>query len=91
MLTPESQKTMVIYAEDRHWDAGFPIQEQQPGPAVTSRLTGDGDWQVEEGSIWTFEQEQSLVGSQVNTTIRMTAVKLSSGGLLLYSPVAPTQ
>ena len=55
------------------------------------RCKQDEALQVEEGFIWTFEQEQSLVGSQVNTTIRMTAVKLSSGGLLLYSPVAPTQ
>ena len=47
--------------------------------------------QVEKGQIWTFEQEQSLAGSQVTTTIRMTAVELSSGGLLLYSPIAPTR
>ncbi|KAK9834707.1 hypothetical protein WJX74_008268 [Apatococcus lobatus] len=64
---------------------GFPFPL---GPLLSRRTIR---YEVEEGCIWTFEQEQSLVGSQVNTTIRMTAVKLSSGGLLLYSPVAPTQ
>lgn len=47
--------------------------------------------QVVPGQIWTFEQEQSLVGINVATTVRMTAIKLNSGGLLLYSPIAPTR
>ena len=47
--------------------------------------------QVVPGQIWTFDQEQSLVGINVATTVRMTAVKLKSGGLLLYSPIAPTR
>ena len=39
--------------------------------------------QVVPGQIWTFEQEQSLVGINVATTVRMTAIKLKSGGMLL--------
>jgi Domain of unknown function (DUF4336) len=47
--------------------------------------------QVERGSIWMFEQPQSLGGSNVTTNVRMTAIKLKSGGLLIYAPIAPTR
>lgn len=48
--------------------------------------------QVVPGSIWIFEQEQSLALSGVSTTVRMTVVRLqSSGGLFIYSPIAPTK
>ena len=47
--------------------------------------------QVEPGTIWCFEQEQSLAGINVTTTIRMTVVKLQSGELVVYAPVAPTR
>ena len=47
--------------------------------------------QVEPGTIWCFEQEQSLAGLNVTTTIRMTVVKLQNGELLVYAPVAPTR
>ena len=46
---------------------------------------------MDPGSIWVFEQEQSLALSGVSTTIRMTVVRLKSGGLFVYSPVAPTR
>lgn len=41
--------------------------------------------------MWAFEQPQNLAGSNVHTNIRMTAMKLSSGGLLIYAPIAPTR
>lgn len=44
--------------------------------------------QVGDG-IWTFEQEQSLANIAVN--VRMTAIKLSCGGLWIHNPVAPTE
>ncbi len=47
--------------------------------------------QVEPGTIWFFEQEQSLAGLNVTTTIRMTVVKLQNGELLVYAPIAPTR
>jgi len=47
--------------------------------------------QVEPGTIWCFEQEQSLAGLNVTTTIRMTVVKLQNGELLVYAPIAPTR
>ena len=46
--------------------------------------------QVERDRLWTFEQPQNLAFTNVHTTIRMTVVRLSSGGLFVYSPVAPT-
>lgn len=47
--------------------------------------------QVEPGTIWCFEQEQSLAGLNVTTTVRMTVVKLQNGELLVYAPIAPTR
>ncbi len=47
--------------------------------------------QVEARTIWCFEQEQSLAGLNVTTTIRMTVVKLQNGELLVYAPIAPTR
>ncbi|KAF3884842.1 MULTISPECIES: DUF4336 domain-containing protein [Nostocales] len=44
--------------------------------------------EVVEGTIWTFEQVQGILYTVV--PIRMTVVKLSGGGLLIYAPVAPT-
>lgn len=43
------------------------------------------------GAIWGFEQPQSLGGSNVTTNIRMTVVKLQSGGLWVHAPIAPTR
>jgi hypothetical protein len=40
-------------------------------------------------TIWTFEQLQGIF--YVVVPIRMTVVRLQSGGLLVYAPVAPTQ
>ena len=47
--------------------------------------------QVERGSIWCFEQEQSLGGSNVSTNVRMTVIKLKSGGLFVHAPIAATR
>lgn len=45
--------------------------------------------EVVKDSVWTFDQLQGIF--YVVTPIRMTAVKLESGGLLVYAPVAPTR
>ena len=39
--------------------------------------------------VWTFEQLQGIL--YVVVPIRMTVVKLETGGLLVYAPVAPTR
>lgn len=50
-----------------------------------------GVLQIVKGVMWAFEQPQNLAGSNVHTNIRMTAVKMSDGQLLIYAPVAPTR
>lgn len=45
--------------------------------------------EVVEDSVWTFDQLQGIF--YVVVPIRMTVVKLESGGLLVYAPVAPTR
>ncbi|KAK9829002.1 hypothetical protein WJX72_003330 [[Myrmecia] bisecta] len=47
--------------------------------------------EVVPGSVWIFDQEQSVAGINVATTVRMTAVKLKGGSLLIYAPIAPTE
>ncbi|NDJ17146.1 DUF4336 domain-containing protein [Myxacorys almedinensis A] len=44
--------------------------------------------EVVRDTIWTFDQIQGIL--YVVTPIRMTAVKLDQGGLLIYAPIAPT-
>ncbi|MDB9515695.1 DUF4336 domain-containing protein [Roseofilum reptotaenium CS-1145] len=44
--------------------------------------------EVVQDTIWTFDQLQGIL--YVVVPIRMTIIKLSSGGLLVYAPVAPT-
>lgn len=41
--------------------------------------------------IWLFEQEQALGFSSVSVNIRMTVIKLKSGGLWVHAPIAPTK
>ena len=41
------------------------------------------------GQVWTFDQLQGIF--YVVVPIRMTVIKLSTGGLLVYAPVAPTK
>ncbi|GMH35152.1 hypothetical protein BSKO_03020 [Bryopsis sp. KO-2023] len=46
-------------------------------------------YEVEPDRIWTFEQPQ---GFEVTTTnVRMTVIKLESGGLWVHAPIAPTK
>lgn len=54
-------------------------------------LVVHGVAQVVPGQVWTFEQPQKLSGTDVHINVRMTAIKLRSGGLLIYAPIAPTR
>jgi len=43
------------------------------------------------GKIWRFEQKQGIgLGLNVAVNVRMTVIKMASGGLFVYAPVAPT-
>ncbi len=44
--------------------------------------------EVVKDTVWTFDQMQGIF--YVVVPIRMTVVKLNTGGLLVYAPVAPT-
>ncbi len=44
--------------------------------------------EVVKDTIWTFDQLQGILYTVV--PIRMTVVKLTAGGLLVYAPIAPT-
>lgn len=60
-------------------------------PAVPLYPYGDRRTRRQEivpGTLWTFEQLQGILYVIVPT--RMTVVRLESGGLLVYAPVAPT-
>lgn len=62
---------------------GFPFPL---GPFVARRTVID---EIVAGRVWGFEQEQTLFGIRVN--VRSVAIKLRSGDLWIYNPVAPTK
>ncbi|GAA0170481.1 hypothetical protein LIER_24729 [Lithospermum erythrorhizon] len=64
---------------------GFPFPL---GPFLNRRTIRT---QIVKDSIWSFEQEQALGFSSVSTNIRMTVIKLKSGGLWVHAPIAPTK
>lgn len=41
--------------------------------------------------MWVFEQTQALEFFNVYTPVRMTVIRLASGGLWVHAPVAPTE
>ncbi len=67
---------------DQYWPFWFtlPIYPFSHRRTIRRELVPD--------TIWSFEQLQGLL--YVVTPIRMTIVRLDAGGLLVYSPVAPT-
>ncbi|KAI7741413.1 hypothetical protein M8C21_000873 [Ambrosia artemisiifolia] len=64
---------------------GFPFPL---GPFLNRRTTRT---EAVKDCIWLFEQEQALGFSSVSTNIRMTVIKLKSGGLWVHAPIAPTK
>ncbi|MCL7025587.1 hypothetical protein MKW94_010731 [Papaver nudicaule] len=64
---------------------GFPFPL---GPFFNRQTTRT---EVVKDCMWLFEQEQALGFSSVSTNIRMTVIKLKSGGLWIHAPIAPTK
>lgn len=64
---------------------GFPFPL---GPFLNRRTIRK---EILKNCIWSFEQEQALGFSSVSTNIRMTVIKLKSGGLWVHAPIAPTK
>lgn len=46
--------------------------------------------EIDPGSVWVLEQTQALEAVGVYTPVRMTVIKLASGGLWIHGPLAPT-
>ena len=70
------------YPKDWHWDFWFtlPIYPYRQRRTLRTEVIPD--------TLWTFDQLQGIF--YVVVPIRMSVVKLASGGLLVYSAVAPT-
>ncbi|WP_204141783.1 DUF4336 domain-containing protein [Halomicronema sp. CCY15110] len=77
-----SQQNSKVPRRDRAWPF-WPVVPLYPyGQRPTLRQ------EVVPDTIWTFDQYQGIF--YVVVPIRMTVVRLQSGGLLVYAPVAPT-
>ncbi|PSB58259.1 DUF4336 domain-containing protein [Chamaesiphon polymorphus] len=70
-------------SQDRSWRFWFTVPIYPYSQRRTIRT------EILPNTIWTFEQLQGIF--YVVVPIRMTVVKLSGGGLLVYAPVAPTE
>jgi Domain of unknown function (DUF4336) len=71
-----------VAPQDRSWRYWFTLPIYPYGKRRTIRR------EVVTDTIWTFEQVQGIF--YVVVPIRMTVVRCSEGGLLVYAPVAPT-
>jgi Domain of unknown function (DUF4336) len=71
-----------VQPQDRSWRYWFtlPIYPYDKRRTIRQEVVKD--------TIWTFEQVQGIF--YVVVPIRMTVVRCSDGGLLVYAPVAPT-
>jgi len=48
-------------------------------------------YEVDPGRMWFFEQKQGIgLGLNVSVNVRMTVIKLKTGGLWVHAPIAPT-
>ncbi len=69
-------------SSDYHWRFWASVPIYPYGKKRTLRQ------EVVKDTIWTFDQLQGIF--YVVVPIRMTVIRLESGGLLIYAPVAPT-
>ena len=70
------------HSPDWSWRYWLPVPIYPYGQRRTLRQ------EIIPGQLWTFDQLQGIF--YVVVPIRMTVVRLESGGLLVYAPVAPT-
>ncbi|MEB3311748.1 MAG: DUF4336 domain-containing protein [Snowella sp.] len=71
-----------VTAKDWSWPFWYLVPIYPYGQKRTLRVEIVKDW------VWTFEQVQGIF--YVVVPIRMTVIRLETGGLLVYAPVAPT-
>ncbi|XP_010434985.1 PREDICTED: uncharacterized protein LOC104717959 isoform X2 [Camelina sativa] len=94
MVSASSSTSKTVVTDDVNGDrskqfyinfTGFPFPL---GPFLNRRTIRT---EAVKGCIWMLEQEQALGFSSVSTNIRMTVIKLKSGGLWVHAPIAPTK
>lgn len=78
----QAKQSQEVNSQDFSWQFWFTLPIYPFGKRQTIRN------EVIKDTIWTFDQIQGIF--YVVVPIRMTAVKLAEGGLLIYAPVAPT-
>jgi Domain of unknown function (DUF4336) len=76
------RQSQEVNSQDFSWQFWFTLPIYPFGKRRTIRK------EVINNTIWTFDQLQGIF--YVVVPIRMTVIKLSEGGLLVYAPVAPT-
>jgi Domain of unknown function (DUF4336) len=72
----------ISYSPDWQWRWWLTVPLYPYGQRRTLRREVIPDW------VWVYEQIQGIL--YVVTPIRMTVLRLESGGLMVYAPVAPT-
>jgi hypothetical protein len=81
-MTAASKPPLTAHNKDWSWKFWQIVPLYPYGQRRTVRR------EVVKDAVWTFDQIQGIF--YVVVPIRMTVVKLTAGGLLVYAPVAPT-
>ena len=74
-------------SDDYKWDLGkvaFSLLPLAPGDRRRTLME-----EIVKNEIWTLDQLQGIIN--VNVPVRAVIIKLSTGGLFVYNPVAPTK
>ncbi|EDX84068.1 hypothetical protein S7335_1765 [Synechococcus sp. PCC 7335] len=77
---------MGIFKRDKRVDRSWPLWPVVPIYPYGKRRTLRRE--IVRDQVWTFDQVQGIF--YVVVPIRMTVIKLAAGGLMVFSPVAPT-
>ncbi|BAZ09369.1 hypothetical protein NIES4071_11770 [Calothrix sp. NIES-4071] len=75
-------KPQLVNPQDFSWSFWYTLPIYPFGRRQTIRK------EVVKDTVWTFDQIQGIF--YVVVPVRMTVIKLSEGGLLVYAPIAPT-
>lgn len=86
--TPMTRGTGV---SDDSKGRGYLIAPPPLFPLVPAFARQTYRYEVDPGRMWFFEQKQGIgLGLNVSVNVRMTVIKLKTGGLWVHAPVAPT-
>ena len=80
---PRARRACARGRADRAYSQWLALPIQPGAQRITTRS------ELVRGRVWSFEQTQGVLNVLVN--VRMTAVKLNDGRLLIWCPIAPTK